>query len=93
MNREARMQKLLENRLNEVLAEFSLDQEASAMSRLKAMLDDGFLKINRALGVEEAVAAEAARGHVKGIEDCAKELKDDLDRRLNEVLHVLRRGE
>jgi hypothetical protein len=65
---EARMQKLLENRLNEVLGEFSLDQEASAMSRLKTMLDDGFQKINRALGVEEAVAAEAARGHVKGIE-------------------------
>ncbi|HVA45902.1 MAG TPA: hypothetical protein VNH11_05895 [Pirellulales bacterium] len=65
---EARMQKLLENRLNEVLAEFSLDQEESAMSRLKTMLDDGFQKINRALGVEEATTAEAARGHVKGIE-------------------------
>lgn len=65
---EARMQKLLENRLNEVLAEFSLDQEASAISRLKAMLDDGFQKINVALGVRKATAAEAARGHVKGIE-------------------------
>lgn len=51
-----------------MLAEFSLDQEESAMSRLKTMLDDGFQKINRALGVEEGGAAEAARGHVKGIE-------------------------
>ena len=65
---EARMQKLLENRLNEVLAEFSLDQEKSAMSRLKTLLDEGFQKINLALGVKEATAAEAARRHVKGIE-------------------------
>ena len=65
---EATMQKLLENRLNEVLAEFSLDEEESAMSRLKTLLDEGIQKINLALGVNAATAAEAARGHVKGIE-------------------------
>lgn len=65
---EAKMQKLLESRLDEVLGEFSLDQEKSAISRLKTLLDEGFQKINLALGVRDATAAEAARGHVKGIE-------------------------
>ncbi|HET6881174.1 MAG TPA: hypothetical protein VFI31_13520 [Pirellulales bacterium] len=65
---EASMQKLLEDRLNDVLAQFSLDEEDSAMSRFKTLLDEGFQKINLALGVKDATAAEAARGHVKGIE-------------------------
>lgn len=38
---EARIQKLLEDRLNEVLGEFSLDEEKSAISRLKTLLDEG----------------------------------------------------
>lgn len=65
---EAKMQELLESRLNEVLAQFSLDEENSAMSRFKALFDEGFRKINLAIGVKEATAVEAARGHVKGIE-------------------------
>lgn len=65
---EAKMQELLESRLNEVLAQFSLDEDNSAMSRFKALFDEGFQKINLALGVKDAKAAEAVRGHVKGIE-------------------------
>ncbi|HQU44651.1 MAG TPA: hypothetical protein PK867_17670 [Pirellulales bacterium] len=44
-----------------MLSEFSLDQEKSAMSRLKALLDEGFQKINLALGVKEATARDGAQ--------------------------------
>lgn len=39
-----------------------------------------------------ATKARTIQTSGKIIEDCAKDLKDDLDRRLKEVLHVLHRG-
>jgi hypothetical protein len=65
---EARIQELVEAKLDEVLEQFSLDQDGSAMSRLKTMLSDFFGQLNRSLGIQAATSAEAERGHVKGLE-------------------------
>lgn len=64
---ETRVQKLVETKLNEVLEQFSLDDDGSAMCRLKRMLSEHFVQLNRSLGIEAGTAAEAERGHVKGI--------------------------
>jgi hypothetical protein len=65
---EARMQELLEAKLDDVLQQFSLDEDGSAMSRLGAMLTEAFARINTSLGIQAATEEEARRGHVKGIE-------------------------
>ncbi|HEV3003748.1 MAG TPA: hypothetical protein VGX78_04775 [Pirellulales bacterium] len=65
---EGRVQELVESKLDTVLAEFSLDHDESAMSKLKGLLTDHFQKLNQSLGIQDATAAEAQRGHVKGIE-------------------------
>jgi hypothetical protein len=65
---EARVETLVQAKLDEVLAEFSLDTEGSAMSRLKTMLSESLTKLNLHLGVKVATAAEAEKGHVKGME-------------------------
>lgn len=64
---ETRVQELVEAKLDEVLDQFSLDADGSAMSRLKGMLSDFFGQLNQSLGIKDATAAEAKRGHVKGI--------------------------
>ena len=64
---EARVQELVEAKLDEVLQQFSLDDDGSAMSRLHAMLSGFFGKLNRSLGIKAATAAEAEKGHVKGM--------------------------
>jgi hypothetical protein len=64
---EARVQELVEAKLDEVLQQFSLDEDGSAMCRLKGMLSDFFGQLNQSLGIKTATAAEAERGHVKGI--------------------------
>jgi hypothetical protein len=64
---ENRVQQLVETKLGEVLRQFSLDDDGSAMSRFKAMLDGFFGQLNTSLGIKAATAAEAARGHVKGM--------------------------
>lgn len=64
---ETRVQELVEAKLDEVLEQFSLDEDGSAMCRLKGMLSDFFGQINQSLGIKAATAAEAERGHVKGI--------------------------
>lgn len=64
---EARVQELVEAKLDEVLKQFSLDADGSAMCRLKEMLSDFFGQLNQSLGIQDATAAEAARGHVKGL--------------------------
>lgn len=64
---EGRIQELVEGKLDEVLGQFSLDEDGSAMSRLKIMLSDFFGQLNQSLGIKVATAAEAKRGHVKGI--------------------------
>jgi hypothetical protein len=64
---ETRLQELVEAKLDEVLQEFSLDEDGSAMCRLKLMLSDFFGQLNQSLGIKAATAEEAKRGHVKGI--------------------------
>jgi len=63
---EEKVKHLVEERLNKVLAEFSLDKDESAMSRLKSMIESAFNGLREALGVKVARAEEAERGHVKG---------------------------
>jgi hypothetical protein len=65
---EARVQSLVESKLDEVLKQFSLDADGSSMCRLKTMLSDSFERLNLALAVKSATAEEARKGHVKGIE-------------------------
>jgi hypothetical protein len=64
---EARVHELVEAKLDEVLQQFSLDEDGSAMSRLKGMLSDFFGQLNQSLGIKAATAAEAEKGHVKGM--------------------------
>src|SRR5262249_21784001 len=64
---ESRIHELVEMKLNEVLQQFSLDEQDSAMSRLKGMLSEFFAQLNQSLGIKTAIATEAERGHVKGI--------------------------
>jgi hypothetical protein len=64
---ETRVQELVEAKLDEVLQQFSLDEDGSAMCRLKVMLSEFFGQLNQSLGIKAATAAEAERGHVKGI--------------------------
>jgi hypothetical protein len=64
---EVRVQELIEAKLDEVLQQFSLDEDGSAMSRLQAMLSEFFGRLNQSLGIKAATAAEAEKGHVKGM--------------------------
>lgn len=64
---EARVQSLVQAKLDEVLMQFSLDEDGSAMCRLKVMLSEFFGQLNQSLGIKAATAAEVARGHVKGM--------------------------
>jgi hypothetical protein len=73
---EARVHELVEAKLDDVLKEFSLDQDGSAMCRLQKLLTASFEKIHRALGHSEGTAEESKKGHVKGIR-FEKELYDD----------------
>src|SRR5439155_16568463 len=63
---EDKVKHLVEEKLNEVRAEFSLDEDDSAMSRLKTIIENAFNGLREALGVKIARAEEAERGHVKG---------------------------
>jgi hypothetical protein len=63
---EEKVNQLVEAKLNEVLAEFSLDEDGSAMCRLKTMIDSAFNGLREALGIKAARAEEAEQGHVKG---------------------------
>jgi len=63
---EDKVKQLVEAKLNEVLTEFSLDDEDSAMSRLKTMIQSAFIGMREALNIKAARAEEAERGHVKG---------------------------
>lgn len=64
---EARVLEIVEAKLDEVLQQFSLDEDDSAMSRLKGMLSEFFGRLNHSLGIKDATALEAAKGHVKGM--------------------------
>jgi hypothetical protein len=59
---------LLTKMANGILQQFSLDDDGSAMSRLKAILAEGFTGLKEALGIKEAQAVAAEKGHVKGFE-------------------------
>lgn len=65
---EARVRELVEAKLDEVLQQFSLDEDGSAMCRLQVMLSDFFGRLNASLGIKTATSEEAQRGHVKGME-------------------------
>jgi len=65
---ESKVQQLVEAKLNEVVEQFSLDDEDSAMSRLKSIIDGGFSGLRESLGIKAARAEEAERGHVKGFD-------------------------
>lgn len=64
---EDKVKHLVEEKLNQVLVEFSLDEDGSAMCRLKTMIDNAFSGLREALGIKAARAEEAERGHVKGL--------------------------
>jgi hypothetical protein len=63
---EKKVKQLVEAKLNEVLKEFSLDADGTAMNRLKTMIDLAFSGLREGLGIKAARAEEAERGHVKG---------------------------
>jgi hypothetical protein len=65
---EDKVSRLVEAKLNQVLSEFSLDHDGSAMCRLKEMMSDSFGSLNQSLGIKAARAEEAERGHVKGLD-------------------------
>ena len=48
---ETRVQNLVESKLDEVLGQFSLDEDGSAMCRLKGMLSEFFGQLNQSLGI------------------------------------------
>jgi len=64
---ESRVKELVQEQLEDVTRELSLDTQDSAMSRLQQMLTESFGKLNRALGQKEGTDEEAKKGHVKGI--------------------------
>lgn len=73
---EARVQELVEAKLDDVLKEFSLDENGSAMSRLQGLLTESFEKLNRALGHSDGQEQEEKKGHIKGMK-FEQELYDD----------------
>lgn len=64
---EEKVKHLVEAKLNEVLKQFSLDEDGSAMNKLKAIMEGAFSTFREALGIKAARAEEAERGHVKGL--------------------------
>ncbi len=86
---EKTVRELVESKLDEVLAEFSLDEKDSALSRMNAILAGGLADIKQALGVDQGRTEEAARGHVKGfsfqddlyhyVAQLGNELEDETD--------------
>ena len=62
------VEKQVQEKLDDMLGQFSLDDEKSAMSRFHKLLHDSFAQIHQTLGIKAATAIEAERGHVKGME-------------------------
>jgi hypothetical protein len=89
---EDKVKQLVEAKLDQVLTEFSLDEDGSAMARLKAMIDKAFSDLRQALGVKAAREEEAERGHCKGF-DFEANLYDalaDLARQLGDATEFVR---
>jgi hypothetical protein len=59
---------LVQEKLDGVMSQFSLDHEESAMCRMHKLLRDSFTQIHESLGIKAATAAEQERGHVKGFD-------------------------
>src|SRR5262249_12148681 len=89
---EDKVMHLVEAKLNEVLREFSLDEDDSAMSRLKTMIDSAFSGLREALGVEAARAEEAERGHIKGFsfEEDLYEVVAEMGRQFGDETELVR---
>jgi hypothetical protein len=56
----------VEEKLNQVVEQFSLDDDESAISRLKTIIDGGFSGLREAFRIKDACKEKAERGHVKG---------------------------
>jgi hypothetical protein len=65
---EEKVRELVAAKMDEVLGEFSLDDDESAIARLKNIQTEFFIELKEALGVKEGRAEEAERGHVKGFQ-------------------------
>jgi hypothetical protein len=65
---EEKVKTAVNAKLDEVLKEFSLDEDDSAMKKLMTKMDDAFSKIREGLGIKAARMEEAERGHVKGFD-------------------------
>jgi hypothetical protein len=83
---------LIEAKLNEVLSQFSLNDDNSAMSRLKTMIETGNNNLCQALNIKAARAEEAERGHVKGLsfEEDLYEVVAELGRQFNDDTELVR---
>ena len=65
---EDMVQKHLEEKTKEMIAQFSLDKEDSAICRLKKMMDNFFKELRETIGIERGRELEAERGTEKGRE-------------------------
>ncbi|HVC93209.1 MAG TPA: hypothetical protein VND64_05930 [Pirellulales bacterium] len=65
---EKAVEKLVQNRFDELLGEFSLDDDESALARLQKLFTGALSEIRTAVGVREAEAGHKKQGHVKGME-------------------------
>lgn len=65
---EEMVQKHLADKTNEIVGQFSLDKEDSAICRLKKMMDNFCKELRETLGIEKGKAIEAEKGTGKGRE-------------------------
>lgn len=63
---ERRVCALIDTRIKNILDQFSLDGEGTAMSRLKNILERGLGDLKKAVGEIHGRQQEAERGHIKG---------------------------
>ena len=64
---EEKVRQLVESKLNDVLVEFSLDEDDSAMSRLKGMISKAFDDLRLSLNLKAVREEVSEQGHVKGL--------------------------
>jgi hypothetical protein len=89
---EEKVKQLVEAKLDEVVAEFSLDEDGSAMNRLKTIIESAFTGLREVLGVKDARAEEAERGHVKGFnfEEDLYEVVAEMGRQFGDETELVR---
>jgi len=89
---ECRVQELIDTKLDELLKEFSLDEDGSAMCRLHSLVNDNFRRLSGSLAGKAAAEAEAQRGHIKGIsfEDDLYEVFASIGKQLGDQTELVR---